>query len=59
MDPLDVQRAIDRPDHSRVQPDGRIRRHVWVADRGQWLRFVLLADRRTVHNAFYDRDFAP
>jgi len=40
-----------------VQADGRIRRCRWFAERGRWLRVVLLADGATVHNAFWVRGF--
>jgi hypothetical protein len=28
-----------------------------VKEEAKWLRVILLADRETVHNAFFDRDF--
>jgi hypothetical protein len=37
--------------------NGRIRRWGWFAERGRWLRVVLLDDGATVHNAFCDRGF--
>jgi len=55
-----LARAIARPEHERVQADGRIRRWVRVPEAGgRWLRVVLLADGETVHNAFFDRSFDP
>jgi len=41
-----------------VQQDGRIRRWASIEEMGgRFLRVVLLADRETVHNAFFDRRF--
>jgi hypothetical protein len=40
-----------------VQPDGRIRYWVFIAELGRYLRVVTLEDGETVHNAFPDRDF--
>ena len=47
-----------------VQPDGRLRRWVRVENvppdgKTRFLRVVLLEDGETVHNAFFDRGFAP
>ena len=55
-----IQRAIERPEHQHVQSDGRIRRWAQIPEAGgRYLRVVLLADRETVHNAFFDRGFKP
>ena len=55
----DILEALRRPFRVAAQPDGRVRfwYHVPRADR--WLRIVTLADRTTVHNAFFDRRFKP
>jgi hypothetical protein len=46
------------PEAESLQADGRVR--LWAripeAD-GRYLRVVLLDDRETVHNAFFDRRF--
>ena len=43
-----------------VQADGRIRRWVKIEEmEGRYLRVILLPDRETVHNAFFDRRFEP
>ena len=53
-----IQRAIAAPVREAVQADGRIRRWGWVPEAGnRSLRVVLLPDRMTVHNAFFDRTF--
>jgi hypothetical protein len=55
-----IERAIRAPIKEAVQADGRIRRWVQVAEmENRYLRIVLLADGETVHNAFFDRRFAP
>ena len=55
-----IERAISQPERRFVQADGRI--CCWVripeAD-GRYLWVVLLSDGETVHNAFFDRGFAP
>ncbi|HEX7939449.1 MAG TPA: hypothetical protein VF483_10685 [Gemmatimonadaceae bacterium] len=54
-----IEAAIRNPIAELVQPDGRVRRWVFVVEVGRYLRIVLLADRVTVHNAFFDRSFKP
>lgn len=55
-----ILRTADDPEHEHVQADGRIRRWRRVPEAGdRWLRVVLLADGITIHNAFFDRSFAP
>ena len=55
-----VQRVISKPVAEVTQADGRVR--IWgridEMD-GRYLRVVLLPDRITVHNAFFDRRFRP
>ena len=48
-----ISRTIGSPDWEEVQHDGRIRRWKRIAEAdGRALRVILLADGRTVHNAF-------
>lgn len=55
-----IQRAITAPAREVVQADGRVRRWAPVPEMGgRYLRVVLLADRETVHNAFFDRGYRP
>lgn len=51
-----IWRAIEKASCEQIQKDGRVRRWVRIpeADR-RYLRMVLLADRETVHNAFFDQ----
>ncbi|MGH8475493.1 MAG: hypothetical protein ACRER2_06940 [Methylococcales bacterium] len=55
-----IQRVVDNPVKEQVQADGRIR--LWAPIKemeDRYLRVILLADRETVHNAFFDRRFTP
>ena len=55
-----IQRVIDYPIKEAIQKDGRIRRWAPIAEMdGRYLRVILLPDRETVHNAFFDRSFKP
>jgi hypothetical protein len=55
-----IQRVIDHPIKEAVQADGRIRRWAPIKEMdGRFLRVILLGDRQTVHNAFFDRSFKP
>ena len=55
-----IRRAMDKPVREVIQSDGRIRRWTLVPEAGgRALRVVLLPDRSTVHNAFFDRSFKP
>ena len=55
-----IQLVIDHPEREVVQADGRIRRWAAVPEaEGKYLRVILLPDRETVHNAFFDRRFVP
>ncbi len=50
-----IQRAIDDPVGEQIQSDGRVRRWTWISEENKFLRVILLEDRETVHNAFFDR----
>ena len=55
-----IQYAIDKPVKEIVQKDGRIRLWAPIEEmEGKFLRVILLEDRETVHNAFFDRRFTP
>jgi hypothetical protein len=55
-----IERAIRTSVKEKVQADGRIRRWAQIPEaENRYLRVVLLADGETVHNAFFDRRFAP
>ena len=55
-----IQPVIDYPVREVIQADGRIRRWAPIREMDdRYLRVVLLPDGETVHNAFFDRSFAP
>lgn len=51
------ERALREPVQREVQPDGRVRYWLFIPEHGRYLRVVTLEDGKTVHNAFFDRDF--
>lgn len=51
------ERAVTEPDYFDRQPDGRVRKWLFVQELGKYLRVVLLEDGETVLNAFPDRGF--
>ena len=55
-----IERVASNPTKRVVQRDGRIRCWAPIAEMdGRYLRVILLSDGCTVHNAFFDRSFAP
>ena len=53
-----IQRVIEAPEREYVQTDGRVRLWARISEmEGRAVRVVLLPDRETVHNAFFDRGF--
>jgi hypothetical protein len=55
-----IERAIAAPIREVVQKDGRIRFWSQVPEmENRYSRVILLSDRETVHNAFFDRRFVP
>ncbi len=53
-----IQYVIDNPDKEEIQADGRIRRWAKILEaNNKYIRVVLLEDRETVHNAFFDHSF--
>lgn len=55
-----ILRAVEHPVREVIQEDGRIRRWAKIDEMdGKYLRVILLSDKETVHNAFFDRTFEP
>ncbi len=53
-----IERVIAKPEAESLQADGRIRLWARVPQAGgKYLRVILLEDRETVHNAFFDRRY--
>lgn len=49
--------AVERPDSSVTQIDGRVRYWKFITALGKYLRVIVLQDGETIHNAFPDRNF--
>jgi hypothetical protein len=55
-----ILRVIASSERETVQADGRVRRWARIDEmKGRYLRVILLPDRETVHNAFFDRGYKP
>lgn len=55
-----IEQVLQTPTREKVQADGRIQRWAQIPEaENRYLRVVLLPDGETVHNAFFDRRFAP
>lgn len=55
-----IESVISHPEMEFTQDDGRIRLWGKVPEmENRYLRVILLEDRETVHNAFFDRRFKP
>jgi hypothetical protein len=52
-----IKLVIDKPAKTEMQSDGRIRKWAKISEAGKYLRFILLEDGETVHNAFFDRSY--
>jgi len=52
-----IEKTIKNPVYEQVQSDLRIRRWSFIEEKNKYLRVVLLQDKETVHNAFFDRNF--
>jgi hypothetical protein len=52
-----IKSVIEKPEKVEIQSDGRIRKWGKIAEKGKYLRVILLEDGETVHNAFFDRSF--
>ena len=50
--------VIDNPIETKIRSDGRIKKWALIPEVGKYLRVILLEDGETVHNAFFDRDYA-
>ena len=55
-----IEAVVAMPEREVIQADGRVRLWARVPEaEGRALRVVLLPDRETVHNVFFDRRFRP
>jgi hypothetical protein len=51
-----ILRALSNPNDEEKQSDGRIRRWTWIEEEKKFLRVIILEDRETIYNAFFNRD---
>jgi hypothetical protein len=52
-----IKLVIEKPEKVEIQSDGRVKKWAKISEVGKYLRIILLEDRETVHNAFFDRSF--
>jgi len=52
-----IEYTINNYEYEEIQDDERIRRWAYIEVEGKFLRVILLPDKETVHNAFFDRDY--
>lgn len=54
-----IEFVFKHPISEVIQSDGRIRRWAYIKEMDKYLRIIILKDRLTIHNAFFDRNFKP
>ena len=53
-----ISRVINSPIKTQLQDDGRMRLWGRIKEaNNRYLRVIILEDGKTIHNAFFDRDF--
>jgi len=52
-----IKDVISNPIKTEKQSDGRIRKWSKIESEGKYLRVITLKDGKTIHNAFFDRNF--
>ena len=53
-----IEYVFNFPERKEIQTDGRIRLWAKIQEaEGRYLRVIVLEDRETIHNAFFDRNF--
>lgn len=52
-----IEFTIKNPVRTEIQSDGRIRKWAKIKEEGRYLRVIMLEDKKTIHNAFFDRNF--
>jgi len=52
-----IKYAIDNPEKIKIQSDGRISKWAKIIEVNKYLRVILLENRETVHNTFFDRSY--
>lgn len=49
--------VFNNPEKEEIQTDGRIRRWAKIKEVNKYLRIIILEDKVTIHNAFFDRNY--
>lgn len=52
-----IEQVFEQPEKEEIQSDDRIRRWAKIKEVDKYLRIVVLEDKETIHNAFFDRSF--
>ena len=52
-----IKAVVDSPEKEEIQSDGRVKQWGYIEEEGKYLRVIMLEDRVTIHNAFFDRNF--
>ena len=52
-----IEQVFYNPEYQEMQLDGRIRHWGKIQEANKYLRVVILEDKETIHNAFFDRSF--
>ncbi len=52
-----IEHTFRNPDYEETQTDGRIRRWTFIKEANKYLRVIVLEDKETIHNAFFDSSF--
>ena len=52
-----IEYVFNNPVIEEIQIDGRIKRWAFIEEANKYLRIIILDDKETVHNAFFDRNF--
>jgi len=53
------RKALQNPLKKEIQPDNRIKHWIFIKKHQKYLRVITLQDGKTIHNAFFDRNFTP
>ena len=52
-----IKFVFNNPEKVEIQSDGRIRKWAKIEIKDKYLRIIVLEDKETIHNAFFDRSF--
>lgn len=52
-----IEFVFNNPEKETIQTDGRIKRWAYIEEIQKYLRIIILEDKKTIHNAFFDRNF--